>query len=89
MKLFPDFKGIVPTCRDTYKVNGYPDDIIEVEKVNERLKCYTLVLPNEILHQEEWDGKQFRKTSFDGCVKKELDKRNITTGYLATVDYHC
>ena len=88
LKLFPDFKGIIPTCRDTYRIDGYSDDIIEVEKVTEHLSCYTLILPDEVLHTEIWDGNKFCETHFDGCVKHALDERGITTGYLVTVDYH-
>jgi len=88
LRIFPDFKGLIPTCRDVYKEDGYADDIVPVEEVTPQLRCYTLILPGEVLHYKVWDGKAFRKTGFDGCVKKALDARGITTGYLVTVDYH-
>ncbi len=88
LKLFPGFKGPIPTCRDVYKDDGYADDVVPVEEVSSRLTCYTLILPNEILHHEVWTGWGFCKTDFDGNVKKALEKRGITTGYLVTVDYH-
>jgi len=89
LKFFPNFEGPVPTCRDVYKEDGYADDTAPVEEVTERLRCYTLILPGEVLHREVWDGKAFRETDFDGYVKKALEARGMTTGYLVTVDYHC
>jgi len=89
LRLFPDFKGPIPTCRNVYKEDGYSDDIAPVEEVTPQLKCYTLVLPGGVLRCEIWDGHEFRKTDFDGYVKKALEARGITTGYLVTVDYHC
>jgi len=89
LRLFPGFKGPIPSCRDAYKEDGYPDDVVPVEEITGRLRCYTLILSGEVLHLEVWDGNEFRKTDFDGYVKKALEMSGITTGYLVTVDYHC
>jgi len=89
LKLFPDFEGPVPTCRDPYKLDGYPDDIMPVEEVTSRLSCHTLILPGKVLRLGTRDEDWFREADFDGYVKKALEARGITTGYLVTVDYHC
>jgi len=88
LKLFPGFEGPIPTCRDRYKDDGYVDDVVSVGRVSPRLTCYTLILPDEVLHYKVWTGVDFCRTDFDGYVKKALEQRGITTGYLVTVDYH-
>ena len=71
-----------------------PGDITPVKDIPEDMDCYTLIIGhpfNEamVYHREEWNGESFKKTEFDGNVKKQLEKLGIKSGYLVTVDYHC
>lgn len=63
-------------------------DVEAVETVRDDLTATTLILPGEVLRDEYWNGEAWVKTEFTGPVKPELAKRNITTGFLVTVDYH-
>lgn len=63
-------------------------DIIPVSEINDKLDCYTLIVGDNVYQTEIWEGGDFKKTDFDGNVKNMLDKLNITTGFLVTVDYH-
>lgn len=92
MKYFPNFKGEIPVYRDQYKEGGGEGDICKVSELPEKFSCHTLIIPGkrsaEVLMTQEWDGKDFVKTSFDGDAVAELKKRGLTDGYLVTVDYH-
>lgn len=92
MEFFPDYKGAIPVYRDAYKDDGYEDDICPIVDVPELLSCYALAIPqtHELLVIDEYDHKEskFKKTDFDGFVRKELVKRKITEGTVVTIDYH-
>lgn len=70
-------------------------DIMHVRNIQHALECYTLIIPTasnhcicSVLHIQEWDGAQYIDTGFNGLVKPELAKLQITDGKLATIDYH-
>lgn len=67
-----------------------PENVRHVSAISPDLTCYTLILPNEVLRTQLWDRdqKDWRDTEFDGYVKRALDSRNITDGFLVVVDYH-
>jgi hypothetical protein len=64
-------------------------DVISVSEIKDNLDCYTLIINDSVLHEKEWNGKDWNKTSFDGKVAKKLAELKITEGFLVTVDYHC
>lgn len=66
----------------------FDGDICPVEKIENDLFCHTLIVNEKVFHTYEWNGEEFEKTDFDGNVKEQLKKLNITDGYLITVDYH-
>jgi hypothetical protein len=70
------------------KLARYKGDIVPVEKISDKLDCYTLIVRGKPIHRERWNGKDWVKTKFDGNVKKQLKKLKINSGYLVTVDYH-
>lgn len=67
----------------------HEQDVMSVSDISDKLDCYTLIVNSKVFQKEEWNGKDFVKTEFDGYVKKQLMKLGIKTGYLVTVDYHC
>jgi hypothetical protein len=68
----------------------YKGDIISLKNLKDDFSCYTLAVNKDtIFHTEEWDGKTFTKTNFDGNVKNKLKELGIEDGYLITIDYHC
>lgn len=85
-KHFPDANLHVPmpAWRDSYKQDGYPDDICALEDIPIPLfSCYTLILPSGVYHREEWTGDRFEEQKHDfPALLSGL------TGYLVTVDYH-
>lgn len=77
--------GIAPVWTTDFQ--PYDGDIIPVSEISNKLCCHTLIIKGQAYHWEEWDGKDFIKTDFDGKVKAMLKKHGITKGYLVTVDY--
>lgn len=70
----------------------HPKDIIPLSELPDNLSCYTLVLPEKVIH---WEEDFFNKD--EGELTKEvrkirlsliLEEEKITSGYLVTVDYH-
>ena len=59
----------------------YPKDVIPVSEIPDDLTCVTLILPDGALQE---DGLK----EFEGNVKKTLEAKGITEGFLVTVDYH-
>ncbi len=60
---------------------SHHSDIIPVEKVTPKLTCARLILPGiDMLTSDDWNNGL--------NVKDALDKHNIISGYLVTVDYH-
>jgi len=84
-----EYCGMMPEWRDTYKDDGYSDDIIEVKKIPWKFfDCYTLLLEGgEYFQSSVWNGSTWQDTKFS--AKKMLKKRNLYKGFLVTVDYHC
>lgn len=68
---------------------SYAGDICAVVDTPEDLTCFTLIVNGSVYHMEEWDGKNWNNTGFDGKVAKKLKELNVTKGVLVTVDYHC
>jgi len=73
-----------PHCNNKGKVLKWPTqwarfhgDIISVEKAADDLKCCTLIVDDEVWHEQE-----------DRTVKQILKEYGITSGYLITIDYH-
>jgi len=66
-------------------------DAIKVSELPASMSAYTLVLPDEVLHNREWDGETLVKGKLPGNpnIKDILASKSITGGYLVTVDYHC
>jgi len=86
-KHIPNFKGLIPAWRDTYKQDGFDDDIIAVKDIPVgQLDSYTLILPSGVYHSQTWNGKKFIDSDkkFTDLLKEVKGK-----GYLVTVDYHC
>ena len=91
-----EYDGMIPAWRDTYKDDGYEDDIIAVSEIPKKFfGCYTLVLSergnkweNErrYFHTEVYNGSTFQDTKFN--PREILTKHNIYDGFLVTVDYH-
>jgi len=69
--------------------NPHEKDVIPISELPDKLTCYTLVLPDCVLHDQEWNGKDFVDGELKRTIKEALAKHNITDGYLVTVDYHC
>lgn len=67
----------------------YAGDICAVSDTPEDLTCYTLIVNGSAYHMEEWTGKEWVETDFDGNVAKKLKALGVTKGILVTVDYHC
>ena len=72
-----------PTCWA-----DHPGDIAPVKSIDPSLTCYTLIVGDDVFHEGEWDGKEWRKTGFNGNVKECMESLGVTSGYLVTVDYH-
>jgi len=65
-------------------------DVIPTRDCREDLTCHTLLVNGKALMVEEWTGKDFKKTDFNGMVRETLDSMGLlNTGKLVTVDYHC
>lgn len=89
-------KRPLPGWRDTYKQDGFDDDIIAIEDVPwEAFTCYTFVLPargkeyadaRKYWHSEIWNGSTHQSSQYD--VRKILAEHKLKGGYLVTVDYH-
>lgn len=67
----------------------FDGDVISLMNAPADLTCATLIVGDQVFHQEEWTGAEWRKTDFDGSVIKRLKKLGVTDGVLVTVDYHC
>jgi len=66
----------------------YDGDVMPVEKLEDGLTCYTLIVGDTVFHQEKWTGEAWEKTGFDGAVLPKLKELGIADGVLVTVDYH-
>ena len=91
------YDGPMIAWRDNYKEDGYKDDIIALVDIPwEYFSCYTLVLSErgkgfenrtQYFQSEVWNGSTFQKAEYD--PRKILETKDIFTGFLVTVDYHC
>lgn len=89
-------KEPLPGWRDTYKQDGFDDDIIAVADIPwEFFTCYTFVLSargkeyvdaRKYWHSEIWNGSTHQESQYD--VRKILKEHKCSGGYLVTVDYH-
>ena len=66
----------------------FKGDIMPISVVPRDLKCFTLIVGDQVFHQEAWNGDDFVKTEFDGLVIPKLKELEINDGHLVTVDYH-
>ena len=72
----------------------HPKDVIPISEIPDGFDCYTLVLPNKVLHREEYHPKAKEKFQPSpvfpkGNVNTALADNGVTNGFLVTVDYHC
>lgn len=63
-------------------------NIAPVGEASPELKAYTLLVNGTVLHKEQWNGKDWVDTGWDGMVKPKLNELGVKDGYLVTVDYH-
>jgi len=89
-------RGSLPGWRNSYKEDGFDDDIIAISDVPwDHFTCFTFVLSargktyedeRKYWHSEVWNGSTHQDSEYD--VKKILADNKLTGGYLVTVDYH-